>query len=170
PRWHGLDASVETRTQAQFALWRLSVAHAVQGVLDFVAAAAQPAQQRGVPTGVVFFPNANRSVGQGFDSRLQPWERFSSAMQWHAMAYGICGNTRCITDEVQRVLAFAAAGTEIKPAIAGNWGQAAGNRPALEVQMRAIRQVAPKIKSVSHFAYSWQNPEFDRTRKFCQLR
>ncbi|NET35097.1 MAG: family 10 glycosylhydrolase, partial [Cyanothece sp. SIO1E1] len=41
PRWHGLDASVETRTQAQFALWRLSVAHAVQGVLDFVAAASK---------------------------------------------------------------------------------------------------------------------------------
>jgi hypothetical protein len=35
--------------------------------------------------------------------------------------------------------------------------------------MQALRQIAPQINSVSHFAYSWQDPIFDRDRKFCQL-
>lgn len=84
------------------------------------------------------------------------------------MVYGICGNTTCITDEVQRVLSKAAAGTQVHPVLAGTWGQPMNSRPSLEMQMQAIRQIAPQINSVSHFAYSWQDPEFDRVRKFCQ--
>jgi hypothetical protein len=55
------------------------------------------------------------------------------------------------------------------PALAGIWGQSTYNRPALEVQMEALRRAAPRINAVSHFAYSWQDPEFDRVRKFCSL-
>ncbi len=159
------------RPQLQNELWRLSVAHAVQGVVDFVTRAGQTAQQQGMPTGAVFFPGANRSVGSGYDSRLQYWDRFPSWMTWHPMAYAVCGNTDCILDEIRRVMAVA--GTRgshsVKPAIAGIWGRAMPNRPALEVQMQAIRRAIPEINSVSHFAYSWQDPEFDRARKFCRL-
>ena len=39
---------------------------------------------------------------------------------------------------------------------AGIWQQPHTNRPPLEVQMRALRQSFPRLDSVSHFAYSWQ--------------
>ncbi|MBD2260019.1 family 10 glycosylhydrolase [Pseudanabaena sp. FACHB-2040] len=161
------------RPALQSELWRFSVAHAVQGVIDFLNQVAQPVQQQGIPAGAVFFPNGNQTVGTGgFDSRLQYWDRFSPSLEWHPMAYGVCGNTGCILDEIRRVLDAAGSGGHqfVKPAIAGTWGRPTNNRPALETQMEAIRRVAPQIKTVSHFAYSWQDAEFDRVRKFCQLR
>jgi hypothetical protein len=161
------------RAALQNELWRFSVAHAVQGVIDFLNQMAQPVQRQGIPAGAVFFPNGNQTVGTGgFDSRLQYWDRFSTSLEWHPMAYGICGNTGCILDEIRRVLDAAGAGGQqfVKPAIAGTWGRPMTNRPALETQMEAIRRIAPQIRTVSHFAYSWQDPEFDRVRKFCQLR
>ena len=84
------------------------------------------------------------------------------------MAYSICGNTRCIVQDVQMVLRQNSA-ANVRPALAGVWGQAINNRPSLEAQMAALQQAAPNITSVSHFAYSWQDPEFDRVRKFCAL-
>ncbi|HEY9736814.1 MAG TPA: hypothetical protein V6D06_11045, partial [Trichocoleus sp.] len=150
-----------------------SVAHAVQGVIDFLNQAAQPVQSQGIPAGAVFFPNGNQVVGTGgFDSRLQYWDRFPASMEWHPMAYAVCGHTGCILDEIRRVLdaAGAGGGQFVKPALAGVWGRSAPNRPSLEAQMEALRRVAPQIKTVSHFAYSWQDAEFDRVRKFCQLK
>jgi hypothetical protein len=85
------------------------------------------------------------------------------------MLYAKCGETGCIVDELQRVLEFASNQTEIVPALAGTWGKVTNNRPALEAQMAAIHQAAPEIDSISHFAYSWQEPESDRERKFCNL-
>lgn len=177
PLWQGRNAP---QTQAlapaknrqpllQIELWQLSVAHALQGILDFVAMAAAPAQSQGIPTGVVFFPEANQVVGQGYDSRLQPWDRFPTTMEWHPMAYGVCGDVSCVVSQVQRVLAFAPSGANVRPVIAGNWGRSLGNRPSLEMQMAAIRQAAPQINSVSHFAYSWQEPEVDNARKACRF-
>jgi hypothetical protein len=152
-------------------LWQLAVAHAVQGVVDYLTRAGQMAQQQGMRTGAVFFPGGNQTVGNGFDSRLQFWDRFPTWMSWHPMAYGVCGHTGCILDEIRRVMA--AAGPQgsqfVKPAIAGVWGQPMRNRPSLEAQMEAIRQTMPEINSVSHFAYSWQDAEFDRARKSCRL-
>jgi hypothetical protein len=58
---------------------------------------------------------------------------------------------------------------KVIPALAGSWGRDSDNRPSLEAQMQAIRKVLPQIKSVSHFAFSWQEPEFDRQRRFCQI-
>ncbi|MBE7383882.1 MAG: family 10 glycosylhydrolase [Leptolyngbya sp. SIO1E4] len=159
------------RPVLQNELWRLSVAHAVQGVVDFLTRAGQSAQQQGMRTGAVFFPGGNRSVGSGYDSRLQYWDRFPTWMTWHPMAYAICGHTGCILDEIRRVMSVAGpqGGQFVKPALAGIWGQSTRNRPSLEVQMQAIRRAIPEVNSVSHFAYSWQDPEFDRSRKFCQL-
>ncbi|MFE4105198.1 family 10 glycosylhydrolase [Almyronema epifaneia] len=168
---NGLPTTVQ-RPQLQQELWLLSVAHAVQGVVDFLEQVAQPVQREGVPVGAVFFPGGNRPVGaRGYDSRLQHWNRFPTWMAWHPMAYGVCGDTSCIVSEIREVIAQAGPGaaTAVKPAIAGAWGQAFGNRPALETQMQAIQRAAPQINSVSHFAFSWQDPEFDRVRKFCQL-
>jgi hypothetical protein len=154
----------------QSELWQLTVAHAAQGVIDFLSAAVEPVQRLGLPSGAVFFPGANKAVGRGFDSRVQPWDRFPNNIEWHPMVYADCGRTDCIIEELQRVVSLAPYGTDIRPALAGNWGQSFGNRPSLEVQMQAIRQVAPQINTVSHFAYSWQEPESDRERKFCKMR
>ncbi len=160
------------RPGLQQELWRLTVAHAVQGVIDFLTRMGQQVQQQGIPTGAVFFPGGNNAVGNNsYDSRLQHWDRFPTWMGWHPMAYAVCGNTGCILEEVRQVLAAAGPqGTQfVKPVLAGIWGQPTRNRPSLEDQMQVIQRAAPGINSVSHFAYSWQDPEFDRNRKFCEL-
>jgi hypothetical protein len=171
PLWQGRTPSpTETVASLQWQLWQLSVAHAAQGVLDFLTLATLPAQRSGIKAGAVFFADGNQAVGQGgYDSRLQPWDKFSSSLEWHPMSYGVCGNTSCIEALVKRVVDRASSSTPVIPALAGTWGQSVSNRPPLEVQMQALRQRIPQINSVSHFAYSWQDPAFDRDRKFCQL-
>ncbi|MGB2927064.1 MAG: family 10 glycosylhydrolase [Limnothrix sp.] len=178
PRWQGRNASsneknlsaTQLHQRLENDLWSLTVGHAAQGVVDFVRLIGQPAEKQGIPAGAVFFPGANQVVGQrGFDSRLQPWDRFPASMEWHSMAYGVCGSPKCIVNEIARVFRFAPSGTEIIPAIAGNWDKNIGNRPSLKDQMAAIKTNFPQIKSVSHFAYSWQEPESDNNRKFCRV-
>ena len=171
PLWQGRNPlQGNSRQRLQLELWHLSVAHAAQGVIDFLALASIPAQKQNIPVGAVFFPGGNQIVGErGFDSRLQPWDRFPTSLEWHPMSYGICGNTSCIVDEVKRVTNIALGKTPVMPVIAGMWGQSSNKRPSLEAQMEAIRRAAPQINSVSHFAYSWQEPELDRERKFCDL-
>ncbi|NJL10050.1 MAG: family 10 glycosylhydrolase [Calothrix sp. SM1_7_51] len=154
--------------QLQNELWLLSVAHAMQGILDFVAIASLPAQELGLSTGAVFFPEGNEVIGKGYDSRLQPWDKFPSSMEWHPMAYADCGNTKCITAQVQRVLSMAKPGTQVIPVIAGTWGKSISSRLPLEQQMRSLEKLAPQIQGVSHFAFSWQFPEHDGERKFCK--
>lgn len=167
PRWQAVSRSA---VSLENYLWNLSVAHAVQGILDFVHGAVEQVNPHNIPSGAVFFPNGNQPVGeQGFDSRLQPWDRFSASMEWHPMIYGVCGDTSCLTDQMERVMAFASEETRIVPALAGLWGEPVTNRPSLETQMSAIRQVAPSVNSISHFAYSWQFPESDRDRKACTM-
>jgi hypothetical protein len=178
PLWQGLDsARLATNLPAakqvsvlQGELWRLSVAHAIQGVIDFVGHAVSSVQNQNLPTGLVFFPEGNATIGQGYDSRLQPWDRFPSSAEWHPMSYGVCGNTSCIMQQIQRVLDKAPPGTQVKPVLAGIWQQSFGNRPPLEVQMQVLRALAPQLDSVSHFAYSWQEPGSDRDRKACIAR
>jgi hypothetical protein len=85
------------------------------------------------------------------------------------MVYATCGSSKCIEEQVKRVLKRAPAGTQVEPVLAGMWGKSLSNRPSLESQMQGIRQATPEINSVSHFAFSWQDPEFDRDRKSCRL-
>ena len=162
-----LAPASERRPGLQNELWRLSVAHAIQGVVDFLQAAATPARQAGLPTGAVFFPYGNRAVGSGYDARLQHWNRFPSWMDSHPMAYAVCGNTGCIMNEVLEVVRVKGA-ANVKPALAGRWGVTESNRPSLESQMDALQRAAPQINTVSHWAFSWQDAEFERSRKFCQ--
>ncbi len=178
PLWQGrnptltasLAPAIQRQPQIQLELWELSVAHAMQGVIDFLNQAIQPVEQQGIPAGAVFFPEGNQVIRQGFDSRLQPWERFPSSIEWHPMVYGICGDSSCIISELQRVLNYAPPGTNVMPALAGVWGQSLKNRPSLETQMQDIHRAAPQVNGVSHFAYSWQEPDFDNDRKFCQVK
>lgn len=166
-----IKASVANRHQKlQSELWFLVVAHAAQGVIDFLSFAAKPVQRQGLPVGAVFFPDANRSVGRGgFDSRLQAWDRFPSSLQWHPMAYSVCNGTQCIVDEVKEVLAKAPPGTKVIPALAGVWGKVYQKHPPIEAQLHALRRSVPQIKAISHFAYSWQEPSIDRQRRFCKF-
>lgn len=160
------------RPQLQAELWQLTVAHAVQGVVDFLNQAQAQVQRMGLGAGAVFFPEGNQTVGTGgFDSRLQYWQRFPTALAWHPMAYAVCGHTGCILDGIRRVVGMAPSPNSplIMPAIAGVWGKPTYNRPALETQMEAIQRAVPEIQAISHFAYSWQDAEFDRVRKFCYL-
>ncbi|NER23714.1 MAG: family 10 glycosylhydrolase [Symploca sp. SIO1B1] len=171
PRWEGRSpSSGDTAASLRWQLWQLSVAHAAQGVLDFLALAVLAAQRNGVQSGAVFFPDANQVVGgSGYDARLQPWDNFPSTIEWHAMSYGVCGNTSCIDSLVKRALERTPSQTQLTPALAGTWGRSIKNRPSLEAQMRSIQRISPRINSISHFDFSWQEPEFDRQRKFCQL-
>jgi hypothetical protein len=179
PLWQGRNppadelkiSAAKRRPSLQWELWQLTVAHAAQGVVDFLALASTPAQQLGIPTGSVFFPEGNQAIGQGYDSRVQPWNRFASTREWHPMSYALCGNSSsCIAAQVQRVLTDAPPGTLVIPALAGVWGKSYKERPPLEAQMQAVREVAPQLNGVSHFAYSWQEPEYDRDRKSCSAR
>ena len=164
------SATIRQR-QLNSQLWLLSVAHAAQGVIDFLSFAAAPIQNQGIPAGAVFFPGGNRLIGQGaFDSRLQAWDKFPASMEWHPMAYAVCDGTSCIAEQVKTVLNMTPAGTSITPALAGAWGKTYNNHPSLEEQMAALRRETPQINSISHFAYSWQEPEIDRQRKFCNLQ
>ncbi|MGG6267933.1 hypothetical protein ACQ4M3_14225 [Leptolyngbya sp. AN03gr2] len=178
PMWQGrIPSAIDTRGTAgqrarvlQSDLWRLSVAHAMQGVVDFLNVAIYPVQQAGLPAGAVFFPEGNQAIGRGFDSRLQPWDRFPKNISWHPMSYATCGNADCVVKQVQRVLAQAPQGTEVRPVLAGIWQEPISNRPPLEVQMEALKSLSPRISSVSHFAYSWQEPRSDQDRKGCVAR
>ncbi|UBF29153.1 family 10 glycosylhydrolase [Kovacikia minuta CCNUW1] len=176
PQWQGRSPSIswavptaERLPAIQKELWNLAVAHAMQGPVDFLAAAIAPVQQQGIPAGAVFFPEANRMVGKGYDSRLQAWNRFPNSIEWHPMAYGVCGDTSCIVEQVQTVLSQAPAGTRVEPVLTGMWGQATAERPALEAQMQALRSLSPTIQSLSHFSFGWQDPQWERERKFCRL-
>ncbi|MBD2500599.1 family 10 glycosylhydrolase [Anabaena azotica] len=168
PQQKSLLAPTVRQPILQMDLWLLAVAHSMQGIVDFVSLATQPAKQARIPSGVVFFPEGNQTVGQGYDSRLQPWDRFPSSLQWHPMSYATCGNVSCIVQQVQRVLSTAKPSTQVIPALAGTWGASVSNRPPLEAQMRALRPFGNKIKGVSHFAYSWQYPQDDSDRKLCR--
>jgi len=150
-------------------LWQLSVEFARRGILDYLEQAVQPAQSLGIPTGAVFFPEGNQAVGEGFDARLQPWDRFDLDMEWHPMVYAKCEDGSCVAQQVEQVLAVASPQTFVCPAIAGLWGQAQRKRPSLEIQMGSLARRFPQLPCVSHFALSWIEPELERSRLTCQL-
>ncbi|ABD00834.1 hypothetical protein [Synechococcus sp. JA-3-3Ab] len=150
-------------------LWQLSVEFARYGILDYLRQAAQPAQSLGIPSGAVFFPDGNQAVGEGFDARLQPWDRFDPGMEWHPMAYAKCEDGSCVAQQVEQVLAVASPQTFVCPAIAGLWGQAQRQRPSLETQTAELARRFPQLPCVSHFALSWIEPELERSRRTCQL-
>lgn len=164
-----LPSAATRQPRLQQELWLLAASHTYQGVVDFLTTAAYPVLRQGIPAGAVFFPEANRRIGEGFDSRLQPWDQFPGVLQWHPMAYGVCGNTSCIVDQVQTVLREAPQGTRVSPVLAGTWGRAINNRPALEAQMGAIRRAAPQVNSVSHFDFNWIDPQFSSARRSCSV-
>jgi hypothetical protein len=179
PQWQGrlipekeMAETVEVRFQRQKTeLWYLAVAHAAQGVVNFLAWAGGIVQKEGIPAGAVFFPDGNQIVGnKGFDSRLQAWDQFPPSLEWHPMSYAVCEEANCVGEQVKRVVTMAPANQyQIIPAIAGQWGRRSNNRPSLEEQMQTIRATSPTIRGISHFAFSWQEPEFDKERKFCKL-
>ena len=178
PLWQGrtpLEAEGSMSYEEKFPwiewdLWQLTLAHASQGVVSFLQRAAAPVEQQQIKSGAVFFPEANQPVGRrGYDSRLQPWDRFTTN-EWHPMAYATCNRSDCIANQVKRVLSFAPARTTVTPALAGSWSRASEGRPSLENQMEEIHRTLPQINSISHFAFSWQEPELDYYRSSCQLK
>ena len=152
-------------------LWLFAVAHAAQGIIDFLSFAAESAQNQGLPAGAVFFPDANRLVGsQGFDSRLQAWDKFPTDLEWHPMAYAVCEDkTDCVTNEIVNVLKTAGKTTTVTPALAGAWGKVYRDHLPLETQIEALRKATPEVNSISHFSYAWQEPDLDRRRKSCNF-
>jgi hypothetical protein len=151
-------------------LWQLTLAHASDGVMSFLQRAVTPVEQQGMKSGAVFFPEANQPIGKrGYDSRLQAWDRFATN-EWHPMSYATCNQSNCIVEQVRRVISFAPANIDVVPALAGTWGKSLEGRPSLESQMDGIRRSLPGIHSISHFAFSWQEPELDYYRSSCQLK
>jgi Glycosyl hydrolase-like 10 len=178
PLWQGrtpLENEIAMSYEEKFPwiewdLWQLALAHASDGVVKFLQKASAPVEQQRIKSGSVFFPEANQPVGRrGYDSRLQPWDRFSTN-EWHPMAYATCNRSNCIVDQVRRVLSMAQPNTNVVPALAGTWGKPAEGRPSLDEQMDGIHRNLPQINSISHFAFSWQEPELDYYRSSCQLK
>ncbi len=172
PVWQGRSpAAPNNLSRLQLDLWYFTVAHAAQGVIDFLDFVTSQARQQGIPAGAVFFPEGNEPVGEiGFDSRVQPWDNFSQSLEWHPMSYALCGNATCITRQVQRVIDSNRSNVRnIKPVLAGQWGLSQGQRPSLEIQMEGIRRSNPGVSSISHFAYSWIEPQHTRERESCRL-
>jgi hypothetical protein len=171
PLWQGRSPNATNNLSAlQLDLWYFTVAHAAQGVIDFLELASNQVERQGITAGTVFFPEGNQVVGQtGFDSRLQPWDYFSSSLERHPMSYAMCNDASCIVDQVKSVINASSQQTKVAPVLAGLWGQNQPNRPSLEVQMEAIRTQARQIKSISHFSFSWLEPEYTRQRSSCNL-
>jgi hypothetical protein len=152
-------------------LWLFSVNHARQGIIDFLSVVTQPAINMGLPVGAVFFPLGNQTVNEGgFDSRLQPWDKFPASMQFHPMAYGSCGEISCVLSQIDRVLKMGPQGIEVIPAISGVWGEKVRTHQSLEQQMMGIQNAFPSLPGVSHFAYAWQEPQEERQRQICRLQ
>lgn len=181
PLWQGrllptlaANQSLPTVTQRltllQQDLWLLSVAHAYQGVVDFLNAAILPIRQRGLGAGAAFFPEGNQRSGRGFDPRLQPWDQFPGGIEWHPLTYAACGESTCLVEQLKPVIQRAPADVQISPVLAGRWGQSSENRPALEVQMAAIHQTFPQINAINHFDFSRQNPELTQSRRTCSVK
>ncbi|MBR8830146.1 MAG: hypothetical protein N5P05_002804 [Chroococcopsis gigantea SAG 12.99] len=173
PLWEGQTLTVDGIDRLQnlkLDLWYLSVSHAAQGVIDYLTFISGQVKNQGIQAGAVFFPDGNQTVGAtGFDSRLQPWDRFPSNLLWNPMSYAVCNDAACVVAQVQRVVDAAKPETKIIPAIAGQWGRVYNNRPSLEEQTRAIySKFYPRIRAISHFAFSWQEPEIDKERRFCK--
>lgn len=178
PLWQGrfppeneMKIPFQTRLgRLQQELWFLAVAHAAQGVIDYLAYFSSIVERQGIPAGAVFFPDGNQLVGaSGFDSRLQAWDSFSPGLEWHPMSYAVCSDANCVVNQIKRVVESSGQETRVIPALAGLWGQSYNNRPSLEAQMEAIRMGVPKVSSISHFAFSWQEPELDKERRFCKM-
>ena len=155
----------ETAAIAQGLLWNIATNHAYQGVVNFVNTVTMPLQQNNVPIGTVFFPNGNRNEAGKFEARMQPWDRFPSFMQRHPMTYALCDDGQCVAEQVSEVIRQSAPETLVCPILAGTWGQSFDGHPSFEVQTRAILAKNLKINCISHFVYSWMEPESDRLRK-----
>ena len=177
PLWQGRQPSDQSGQKEpaipywQKELWKLAVGHAFIGVTYYLDTVSKPVFQQKIPASIAFFSDANQPVGEGFDSRMQPWHLFTSAYEWQPMAYAVCGKPDCIVDQVRRVALHAPSGTKIAPILVGQWNEPFTNRPSLEVQMQAIRAAVPAITSISHFAFGWQTQEieFSRSRQICKL-
>lgn len=169
PLWQGRNPTASSGLSVlQLDLWYFTVAHAAQGVIDFLASATSQVDKMGIPSGAVFFPEGNNVVGDiGFDSRLQPWDYFPSSIEWHPMSYALCGQTNCIIEQIKKVLNSSSQKNNVMPVLAGLWGERHKDRPTLEEQMRDIRKNVPQVNKVSHFGFSWIEPEFTRQRSSC---
>jgi hypothetical protein len=172
PLWQGQKSKKINSNNLPAELWSLVVEHSYSGIVDFLAAITQTVTANNIASGAVFFPEGNSAIGNGFDSRMQPWDRFNSTTEWHPMSYAQCGSGDCIVSQVRKVLDVATkSGTKpikVVPVLAGFWGRAEGSRPALETQMQAIAQALPEVNAVSHFAFSWQEIELERSRQTCK--
>ncbi|PZV17718.1 MAG: hypothetical protein DCF20_04940 [Pseudanabaena sp.] len=174
PLWQGRQPSNQKNPAIAYwqqELWQLAIGHAFVGVTYYLDIVSQPAFRKGIPASIAFFSDGNQPVGDGFDSRMQPWHLFTSAYEWQPMAYAVCGKPDCIVDQVRKVAQYAPNGTKIAPILVGQWNEPFTNRPSLEVQMQAIRAAVPAINSISHFAFGWQTQEieFTRSRQICKL-
>ena len=173
PLWQGIQPSNKTPTIGdwQNELWNLAVGHAFVGVTYFLDVVSAPVFKQRIPASIAFFSDSNRPVGDGFDSRMQPWHLFTSAYEWQPMAYAVCDKPDCIVAQVRTVAQAAPNRTKVSPILIGQWNQPFTNRPSLEVQMQAIHAAVPAIDSISHFAFGWQfkEIEFSRSRQLCKL-
>jgi hypothetical protein len=158
---------------AEQILWQLAVNHAQQGISDLIdtAIASINLSSNNLKIGAIFAPVPNlqkldRKSGIS-NGRLQPWNRFPYLEQ-HPMTSAICKDGKCVANEVKKVVNASSKtdmSSKICPVLVGTWGETFRGHPSLEIQMQAIRAVTPQISCVSHFSYSWIEPDSDRQRQ-----
>ncbi|MGQ9864700.1 MAG: hypothetical protein ACUVSQ_00195 [Pseudanabaenaceae cyanobacterium] len=149
-------------------LWNLAIAHAHQGLVDFLTTISEPARAQNIPVSAVFFPWGDRQQENRVDPRLQPWPKFRQVQEWAPMAYTTCLGTGCLRAEIGQTLARAPQNLRVCPVLAGKWGQSLGDRPPLETQLYDVHQSFPALDCLSHFVYAWLDGAEDRARRSCQ--
>ncbi len=173
PLWRlpGQSQPVRFRDRAALTdqLWQLAIAHARQGIVEFLTVLSAPARAHNIPVSAVFFPWGDRREGNRVDPRLQPWPEFRQVQEWAPMAYTTCQGTGCLRAEIGRTLARAPKHLRVCPVLAGRWGLALGDRLPLETQLYDVYQSFPALDCLSHFVYAWLDGADDRSRRSCQL-
>jgi hypothetical protein len=159
-----IDNKNELDQATSNSLWQIVTDHAYQGILDFLNFSTASLIEQKIPIGTIFFPGGNNRQQNGFDARMQPWDRFPRQMQRHPMTYAICNDGKCVARQVLEVIQQSP-DSLVCPVLAGSWGQSFGGHASFEIQMQAIRTLTPKISCISHFVYAWSEPESDRSRK-----
>ncbi|AFY75385.1 hypothetical protein Syn7502_03548 [Synechococcus sp. PCC 7502] len=142
-------------------LWQLAVNHAYQGVLGFIngAIASINSTNSQINIGAVFAPS--REI---YNARVKTWERFPAAITRYPMIFNQC-DSKCIANEVLKIINALPVNTKVCPVLMGTWGQPWQGHPSLESQMQAIRSVAPQISCISHWDYAALEPDSDRERQ-----
>ncbi|NJK60727.1 MAG: hypothetical protein HC918_11465 [Oscillatoriales cyanobacterium SM2_1_8] len=163
PLWrlpgHSQPTRFRDRATLTNQLWQLAIAHARQGIVEFLNAIGEPARAANIPISAVFFPWGDRQEGNRVDPRLQPWSEFRQVQEWAPMAYANCNGTACLRAEIGRTVARAPQSLRVCPVLAGAWNRRLGDRPPWKPNcMTCTKAFRPWTASAILYTPGWMGP------------